>query len=90
MVDLVSTHNTTKMNNQRWPINALAFVLDTVRTNGKTILAESPNPATLLSFKFPYTLGKLLVLPHMQRRYQDSSNFSTVLFQVLGIQTAKP
>ena len=85
MVDLVSTHNTTKMNNKRCPINALAFVLDTVRTNAKNILAESSNPATLLSFKFPYTLGKLLVLPHMQRRYQDSSNFSTVLFQVLGI-----
>ena len=85
MVDLVSTHNTTKMNNKRCPINALAFVLDTVRTNAKNILAESSNPAILLSFKFPYTLGKLLVLPHMQRRYQDSSNFSTVLFQVLGI-----
>ena len=79
VVDLVSTHNTTKMKNRRWPINALAFVLDTVRTNAKTILAKSSNPATLSSIEFTYTLGKLLVLPHMQGRYQDSSNSSTVL-----------
>ena len=65
VVDLVSTHNTTKMKNRRWPINALAFVLDTVCTNGKTILAESSNRATLSSFEFTYTLGKLLVLSHM-------------------------
>ena len=65
VVDLISTHNTTKMKNQRWPINALVFVLDTVQTNAKTILAELSNPATLLSFEFTYTLGKLLVLPHM-------------------------
>ena len=94
MVDLVSTHNTTKMKNRRWSINALAFVLDTVHTNAKTILAESFNPATPSSFEFTYTLGKLLILPHMQRRYQDSSNFYTVLVhkmhQVLGIQVDKP
>ena len=94
VVDLVSTHNTTKMKNRRWPISALAFVLDTVRTNAKTILAESSNPATPSSFEFTYILGKLLVLPHLQRRYQDSSNFSTVLVhkmrQVLGIQIDKP
>ena len=94
VVDLVSTHNTTKMKNRRWPINALAFVLDTVRTNAKTILAKSSNPATLSSIEFTYTLGKLLVLPHMQGRYQDSSNSSTVLVhkmrQGLGIQIDKP
>ena len=65
VVDLISTHNTTKMKNWRWPINALVFVLDTVQTNAKTILAESSNPATLSSFELTYTLGKLLVLPHM-------------------------
>ena len=94
MVDLVSTHNTTKMKNRRWSINALAFLLDTVRTNAKIILVESSNPATRSSFEFTYTLGKLLILPHMQRRYQGSSNFSTVLVhkmrQVLGIQRDKP
>ena len=85
VVDLVSTHDTT---------NALAFVLDTVRNNAKTIFAESCDPATPSSFEFTYTLGKVLVFPHVQRCYQDSSNFSTVLVhkmcQVLDIQIDKP
>ena len=74
------------MENQRWPIN----VLDIVRNNAKIILADSSNPATSSSFEFTYTLGKLLVLPHMQCCYQYSSNFSIVLVQelhqVLGTQ----
>ena len=69
VVDLVSTHNETKMKNWSWPINAPAFGLDTVRTNAKIALAESSNPATPSSFEFTYTLGKLLILPHMQCRY---------------------
>ena len=94
VVDLVSIHNTSKMKNWRWPINALAFVLDTVCTNANTILAESSNPATPSSFEFTYTLGKVLVLPQMQHRHQDSSNFSIVLVykmrQILDIQIDKP
>ena len=94
VVDLASTHNTTKIKNQRWPISALAFVFDTVHINAKTILAESSNPTTASLFEFTYTLGKLLVLAHVQCYYQDSSNFSTVLVhkmrQVLGIQMDKP
>ena len=69
VVDLVSTHNATKMKNRSWPINALAFGLDTVSTNAKIVLAESSNPATSPSFEFTYTLGKLLILPHMQCCY---------------------
>ena len=42
MVDLVTTPNTTKMENRRWPIN----VFDLVRNNAKIILARSSNPAT--------------------------------------------
>ena len=65
VVDLVSTHNTTKMKNWRWPINALAFVLDTVCTNGKTILAESSNRATLSSFEFT-SFGKVInIVPYV-------------------------
>ena len=68
--------------------------MNTVRTIAKTILVESSNPATLSPSEFPYNLGKLLVLPHKQRCYEDLSNFSTVLVhkmrQVLGIQIDKP
>ena len=63
-------------------------------TNAKTILAESSNAATPSPFEFTYTLGKLLLLPHMQCRYQDSSNFSTIvvhkMHQVLSIPIDKP
>ena len=38
VVDIVSKHNTTRIRHKRLPTNALAFVLDTVRTNAKTIL----------------------------------------------------
>ena len=68
VVGLVSNDNTTKMKNRRWPINALVFVLDTFRTNAKTIPAESSDLVTASLFEFTYTLGKLLVLPHMQRQ----------------------
>ena len=55
VVDLVSSHNTTKMKVKRWPLNFLAFLLDTVRTNAKTILAESANPVHMTSFEFTYS-----------------------------------
>ena len=63
VVGLVSNDNTTKMKNRRWPINALVFVLDTFRTNAKTIPAESSDLVTASLFEFTYTLGKLLVPP---------------------------
>ena len=36
VMDLVSTHKTTKMKNRGCPINVLAFVSNSVRTNGKS------------------------------------------------------
>ena len=41
VADLSASHNSTRMKHKRWPVNALASLLDTVRTNAKTILAES-------------------------------------------------
>ena len=35
VVDLVLTNSTKRIKHKRWPMNALAFVLDTVRTNPK-------------------------------------------------------
>ena len=89
VVDLVSSHNTTKMKVKRWPVNILAFLLDTVRTNAKTILAESANPVHMTSFEFTYQSGKLLVLPNIQRRFENRRGFKIDLIQkmrrVLGI-----
>ena len=58
VVNLVSSHNTTKMETRKWPVNALAFILDTVRTNAKTIISESQSPVIQSSFNFTYNVAK--------------------------------
>ena len=79
VVDLVSTHNTTRMKHIRWSMNALAFVLDNVRTIAKTILQESVSKTKMSSFDFAYTLGKMLVLPHIERRYASPNGLQLQL-----------
>ena len=37
IVDLLSTNHSTRIKSKRWPLNAYAFVLDSRRTNAKTI-----------------------------------------------------
>ena len=71
VVDLISISYTTRIKNKRWPINAFAFILDTVRTNAKTILQESTAKLKMSNFEFTYALGKLLVLPQIERRYAN-------------------
>ena len=68
VVDLISIHHSTRIKSKRWPLNAFAFILDTVRTNAKTILAD--NKSSFSNFKFAYQLGKALVLPIVQQRYE--------------------
>ena len=77
VVNLVSSHNTTKMKTRKWPVNALAFILDTVRTNAKTIISESQSPVIQSSFDFTYNLAKSLVLPSIQHRNHNSTGLSS-------------
>ena len=81
VVDLVSSHNATKMKTRKWPVNALTFILDTVRTNAKTIISESQSPVIQSLFDFTYNLAKSLVLPSIQRRYH---NFTGLSSNVIG------
>ena len=69
VIDLLSSHNITKIKTRKWPVNALAFILDTVRRNAKTIISESQSPVIQSLFDFTYNLAKSLVLPSTQRRY---------------------
>ena len=89
VVDLTSTSCTTRIKNKRWPINAFAFILDTVRTNTKTILQESTAKLKMSNFEFTYALGKLLVLPQIEKRYANPNGIQIDLMQrtrkVLGI-----
>ena len=88
VVDLISSSLSTRIKCKRWPINCLAFLLDTVRTNSKTILHE--NKHSMSNYEFTYQLGKALVLPNVERRYHAPNNglqSDTVrkMKQILGI-----
>ena len=89
VVNLISTSCTTRIKNKKWSINASAFILDTVRTNAKTILQESTAKLNMSNFEFTYALGKLLVLPQIERRYANPNGLQIDLMQcirrVLGI-----
>ena len=62
IVDLISSKFYVRIKSKRWTTNALAFILDTVRTNAKTILRKTAN-SNLSTFKFTWELGKQLVTP---------------------------
>ena len=85
--DLISTHHSTKIKSKWWPLNAFAFILDTVRTNAKPVLAD--NKSSFSNFNFTNQLGKALVLPIVQRRYEIRNGIQIAVMQkirrVLGI-----
>lgn len=89
IVDLISSHDTTKIKSKRWPINAFAYILDTVRTNSKVILQEASAAINLSTLEFTYNLGKMLVMPNVQRRYTNNNGRQMAVTQkmrrVLGI-----
>ena len=64
VVDPLSTSRSTRIKSKRWSINAFAFILNTCRTNAKTILQDNGKP--LSNFEFTYAIGKGLVLPAIQ------------------------
>ena len=66
VVDLVSS-------NWSWLMNTLAFLFGTFQTNAKTIIAESCHPTKLSTYNFIWKLGKSLLVPDVQRRYNDSN-----------------
>ena len=72
VVDLISSSITTRMKTKRWPMNAFAFSLDTARTNARTLFNELREDSTSESnFHFSWNLGKSLILPQIEKRYQE-------------------
>ena len=90
VVDLLSISHSTRIKSKRLPINAFAFILDTCRTNAKTILQD--NGKLLSNFEFTYAIGKGLVPPAIQRRYANSNGLQIAVVnkmrQVRGIKEA--
>ena len=60
-------------------MNALAFVLDTLRTKAKIILQKSVSQIIMSSFDFTYTLGKMLVLSYIEWRYASPKGLQSQL-----------
>ena len=71
VVDLISSNWSTRIKSKRWPLNNLAFIFDTARTNANTILKESN--AKMSTHELTYQFARDLYLPSVQRRH-DSSN----------------
>ena len=70
VIDLLSTTHSTRIKSRRWPLNALALILDTGRSNAKTIFQD--NGIKLTNFEITCNnLGKELVLPAIIRRYSQ-------------------
>ena len=77
MVDLISSHKSTHFKSPRWPADALAFLHDTNWTNSKVLLAESLKPNVMSTFEFTFRLGKQLVLPAIQHRFDNSNGIQS-------------
>ena len=86
-VNLLSTTHSTQIKSRRWSLNGLAFILDTCRSNAKTILEDSGMKLT--NFEMTYNLGKELVLPAIRKRYSQSTGLKITVINkithVLGI-----
>ncbi len=88
IVDLLSTMLSTRCKTRRWPCNANFFILDTVRTNTRTLYNEC-NKEKLSNFEFTWQLAKELVSPLIQQRYEAGTGLQASVKQkmrkVLGL-----
>lgn len=60
-----------------------AFMLDTIRTNSKTILKD--NKKTFNNFELTSQLGKALVLPKIRQRLENSNDLETAVLQKVNV-----
>ena len=70
IVDYVSGFLSTPTKSRRWPMNAFCYMLDTARTNARTLHNEVKGVRTS-NFHFTWDLGESLCLPHVWRRYVE-------------------
>ena len=68
VMDTMAGIYTTLFKRRRWTMNALAYALDTVRTNMFTLWNEIHSDNKMGSFDFVRNLGKDLIKPHIQSR----------------------
>ena len=90
VVDLISAKMSTRMKTRRWTLNVFAFMLDTARTNAKTIVKEKTPTKPLSTFQFTWEIGKSLVKSCIQRCHDNPVGLTHSLVKsickVLGIE----
>ena len=90
VVDLLSAKMSTRMKTKRWTLNVFAFILDTARTNAKTIVKENTPTKPLSTFQFTWELGNSFVRSCIQRRHDNPVGLTHSLVKsickVLGIE----
>ena len=90
VVDLISSHSSTRMKSAKWTINVLAFVLLTIGTNAYTIMRQNCPDKKISTFEFSWLLRKSLIVSHVHRRFQNRHGLPADLVQkmmnVLGIK----
>ena len=64
VLDLISSNCSTRIKSKRWPLNSLAFILHTARTNANITLKE--NNVKMSTHEFTYQLVRALCLPSVQ------------------------
>ena len=69
VVDLLSIGASTRIKMKRWTLNVNCFLLNTVRSNARTLYNEV-NKKNLSNFKFTWQLGKELVTPFLALRIE--------------------
>ena len=83
VVDLLSFSLSTRFKSKRWTLNALVFVLDTVRTNARTIFQEVTQ-GKISNFHFTWQLGMALVRPLIQTRYNNRNGLQALLINKIS------
>ena len=78
VVDLIFSHQSTRFKSPRWPVNALYFCLTPFE---RIQLAEFSKPDAISIFKFTFRLGKKLLLPVIQRRFEINNGIQSSSLQ---------
>ena len=90
VVDLISAKMLTRMKTRKWTLNVFALMLDTARTNAKTIVKESTPTKPLSTSQFTWELRKSLVRSCIQRRHDNLVGLAHLLIKsickVLGTE----
>ena len=87
---LISPKISTRMKTRRLTPNVFAFMLDTARTNAKTIVKENTPTKPLITFQFTWELGKWLARSCIQQRHDNpvglTHSLVKLICKVLGIE----